>query len=45
MTIQLCLLIAWVTLCVLHVGLVLISLLILEHFSNTSQVTIDHEGI
>jgi hypothetical protein len=45
MTIQLCLLIAWVTLCVLQVGLVLISLLILEHFSNTSQVTIDHEGI
>jgi hypothetical protein len=45
MTIQLCLLIAWVTLCVLQVGLVLISLLILEHFSITSQVTIDDEGI
>jgi hypothetical protein len=45
MSIQLCILIAWPTLCVLYVGVVLISLLIVEHFSVTSQVTIDDEGI
>jgi hypothetical protein len=45
MSIQLCILIAWPTLCVSYVGVVLISLLIVEHFSVTSQVTIDDEGI
>jgi hypothetical protein len=42
MSILLCVLIAWVTFGLLLVGL---GLLIVEHFSNTSQVTIDDEGI
>jgi hypothetical protein len=45
MSIQLCVLTAWVTLCVLYVGLVLISLLIVEHSSIPSQVTFDDPGI
>ena len=45
MSILLCVLIAWVAFCLLVVGLVLISLLIVEHFSSTSQVTIDDDGI
>ena len=42
MSILLCVLIAWVTFGLLLVGL---GLLIVEHFSNTSQVAIDDEGI
>ena len=42
MSILLCVLISWVTLGLLLVGL---GLLIVEHFSNTSQVTIDDEDI
>ena len=42
MSILLCVSIAWVTFGLLLVGL---SLLIVEHFSNTSQVTIDDEDI
>ena len=45
MSILLCVLIACVTFCLLFMGLGLIVLLIVEHFSNTSQVTIDDEGI
>ena len=44
MSILLCVSIAWVAFCLLFVGLGLIFLLIVEHFS-TSQVTIDGEGI
>ena len=42
MSILLCVSIAWVTFCLLFVGL---GLLFVEHFSKTSQVTIDDEGI
>ena len=42
MSTLLCVLIAWVTFGLLFVGL---GLLIVEHFSNTSQVTIDDESI
>jgi hypothetical protein len=42
MSTLLCVLIAWVTFGLLFVGL---DLLIVEHFSNTPQVTIDDEGI
>jgi hypothetical protein len=42
MSILLCVLIAWVTFGLLLVGL---GLIIVEHFSNTSQVAIDDEGI
>jgi hypothetical protein len=42
MSILFCVLIAWVTFGLLFVGL---DLLVVEHFSNTSQVTIDDEGI
>jgi hypothetical protein len=45
MSILLCVSIAWVTFGLLFVGLDLIVLLIVGHFSNTSQVTIDDEGI
>ena len=45
MSILLCVSIACVTFCSLFMGLGLIVLLIVEHFSNTSQVTIDDEGI
>ena len=45
MSILLCVSIAWLTFCLLFVGLALTVLLIVEHFSNTSQVTIDDEGI
>jgi hypothetical protein len=45
MSILLCVSIAGVTFCLLFVGLGLIVLLIVEHFSNTSQITIDDEGI
>ena len=45
MSILLCVSIAWVTLCVLFVGLVLIVLLIVEHVSNTSQAMAADEGI
>ena len=45
MSILLCISIACVTFCLLFMGLGLIVLLIVEHFSNTSQVTIDDEGI
>jgi len=37
--------IAWVTLCVLFMGLDLIFLLIIEHASNTSQAMMAHERI
>jgi hypothetical protein len=42
MSILLCVLFAWISFGLLFVGL---CLLIIEHFSNTSQVTIDDEGI
>ena len=42
MSILFCVLIAWVTFSLLFMGL---GLLIVEHFSNTSQVTIDDEAI
>jgi len=42
MSILFCVLIAWVTFGLLLVGL---GLLIVEHFSNASQVTIDDEGL
>ena len=45
MSILLCVSIAWLTFCLLFVGLALIVLLIVEHLSNTSRVTIDDEGI
>ena len=45
MSILLCVLITWVTLCLSSLGLDLVVLLIVEHFSNTSQVTFDDEGI
>ena len=45
MSILLCVSIACVTFCSLFMGLGLIVLLIVEHFSNTSQVTIDDEAI
>ena len=45
MSILLCVSIAWLTFCLLFVGLALIVLLIVEHFSSTSQVTIDDQGI
>jgi hypothetical protein len=45
MSILLCVSIACVTFCMLFMGLGLIVLLVVEHFSNTSQVTIDDEGI
>ena len=45
MSVLLCVSIACVTFCLLFMGLGLIVLLIVEHFSNTSQVTIDDEGI
>ena len=45
MSILLCVSIACVTFCLLFMGLGLIVLLILERFPNTSQVTIDDEGI
>ena len=45
MSILLCVSIAWLTFCLLFVGLALIVLLVVERFSNTSQVTIDDEGI
>ena len=44
MSILLCVPIAWVTFCLLLVGLILISLLSVERASDTSQVTIDDEG-
>jgi hypothetical protein len=45
MSILLCVSIAWVTLCVLLVGLDLIVLLMIEHASNASQAMIDDDGI
>jgi hypothetical protein len=45
MSILLCVSIACVTFCSLFMGLGLIVLLIVEHLSNTSQATIDDEGI
>jgi hypothetical protein len=45
MSILLCVSIACVTFCLLFMGLGLIVLLIVEHFSNTSQATIEDEGI
>jgi hypothetical protein len=45
MSVLLCVSIAWVTFALLFVGLDLIVLLIVGHFSNRSQVTIDDEGI
>jgi len=45
MSILLCVSIAWVTLCVLFVGLDLIVLLMIEHASNASQAMIDDGGI
>jgi hypothetical protein len=45
MSILLCLTIAWVTFCLLFVGLELIFLLIVEHASNTCQATIADERI
>ncbi len=45
MSILLCVSIAWVTLCVLLVGLDLICLLIVEHASDTSQAMGADEGI
>ena len=45
MSILLCVSITWVTLCLSSLGLDLVVLLIVEHFSNTSQVTFDDEGI
>jgi len=45
MSILLCVSIAWVTLCVLFVGLDLIGLLMIEHASNASQAMIDDDGI
>jgi len=45
MSILLCVSIAWVTLCVLFVGLDLIVLLMIEHASNASQAMIDDDGI
>jgi hypothetical protein len=45
MSILLCATIAWLTLCVLFVGLDLIFLLIVEHASDTSQATGADEGI
>ena len=45
MSILLCVLITWVTLCLSSLGLDLVVLLIVEHFSNTSQVTIADESI
>jgi hypothetical protein len=45
MSILLCVSIAWLTFCLLFVGLALTVLLVVEHFSNTSQATIDDEGI
>jgi hypothetical protein len=43
MSILLCVSIAWVTLCVFFVGLVLIFLLMIEHASNTSQAMVADE--
>ena len=45
MSILLCVTIAWVTFCLLFVGLELIFLLIVEQASNTSQATIADERI
>jgi hypothetical protein len=45
MSILLCVSIAWVTLCVLLVGLDLIVLLMIEHASDASQAMIDDDGI
>jgi hypothetical protein len=45
MSILLCVSIAWVTLCVLFVGLELIVLLMIEHASNTSQAMMPDERI